>query len=503
MKIKTSFRRLCSTLLSAFALALLPVTWTGCSTANGTSTAVAAEQPKGARDGWDTVDIRMDPLVRLNNAAPVSATLGDTYPVELTVTAIEVAGDVTVTDRIPEGASFVRAEPEAKIEGRILTWRLGAMNRDEVKTIKFWLKAEQDGELCNCAAVHAIPRGCVKTLVGRAAIAIDKTGPATARVGDPVNYSVVVRNPGNATARDVVVTDNVPEGLAAAGGQKQLTYDLGVLAPNESKRIDVPLTAERRGRFTNVATVRTANAGEASANATTVITQPGLSVTKTGTAEQYVGRTATYQIVVTNTGDSPLTDVVVTDWVDPNVKILSADGAEIRGFQAIWRISELAAGEKRSFDVTATSMVGGAFPNNVAVVTREGLKEASRADTLWKGKAAILLQLADDPDPIGVGETTTYTIRVTNQGSADCTNIKLVAKFDKEIDPVSAAGATSGSVEGKTVTFGTISKLAPKEAVSWTITGKGVLTGDHRVKVEMTSDVLSAPVTQEESTHVY
>ncbi|MCC7517660.1 MAG: DUF11 domain-containing protein [Verrucomicrobiae bacterium] len=497
-------RRLVSTLTTILALIALPAIWTGCSSTGASSgTASTPPEQKAAREGWDTVDIHMDPLVRLNNSVPVSATLGDTYPVELTVTAVEVAGDVTVTDRIPEGASFVRAEPEAKLDGKILTWRLGAMNRDEVRTLKFWLKAEQDGELCNCAAVHAIPRGCVKTLIGKAAVAIEKTGPATARVGDPVNYTVVVKNMGNATARDVVVTDNVPDGLGAEGGQKQLSYNVGVLAPSESKQVEVPLRAERRGKFTNVATVRSSNAGEATDNATTVVTQPGLSVTKTGTAEQFVGRTANYEIVVANTGDTSLTDVVVTDWVDPNVKILSASGAEINGFQATWRIPDLAASEKKNFEVSVTSMVSGNFPNNVSVVTREGLKEAARANTLWKGMAALLLQLSDDPDPIGVGETTTYNIRVTNQGTAESSNIKIVAKFDKEIDPVSASGATEASVSGKVVTFGTVARLAPKQAVSWTITGKGVQPGDHRVKVEMTSDILSAPVVQEESTHVY
>ena len=63
--------------------------------------------------------------------------------------------------------------------------------------------------------------------------------------------------------------------------------------------------------------------------------------------------------------------------------------------------------------------------------------------------------------------------------------------------------AGGGKIAGKTVTFAPIAKLAPKEVVTYTISAKGMSTGDHRLKVDLTSDVLSEPVTHEESTHVY
>ena len=45
--------------------------------------------------------------------------------------------------------------------------------------------------------------------------------------------------------------------------------------------------------------------------------------------------------------------------------------------------------------------------------------------------------------------------------------------------------------------------LAPKESVTDKITVQGVRAGDSRVKVSLTSDGLTSPVTEEESTHVY
>ena len=115
--------------------------------------------------------------------------------------------------------------------------------------------------------------------------------------------------------------------------------------------------------------------------------------------------------------------------------------------------------------------------------------------------SALLLEKADNPDPIQVGETTTYTVKVTNQGTADDTNVKIVVDFPAELDPVSASNG--GVVSGKKVTFPAFSRLAPKQACDYTISAKGAKVGDARVTFIRTSDSIPAPTTAEESTCVY
>ena len=115
--------------------------------------------------------------------------------------------------------------------------------------------------------------------------------------------------------------------------------------------------------------------------------------------------------------------------------------------------------------------------------------------------AAILLEKADDPDPIGVGETTTYTVKITNQGTADDSNVKMVVTIAPELVPVSATG--NGTIDGQTVTFPVVPRLAPKDAVSYQIVAKGVKAGDGHTVFKLTSDVLTSAISAEESTHVY
>ncbi len=44
--------------------------------------------------------------------------LGDQYPLEFDIKACDDVCDVVVVTHLPEGVTFVRSQPEAKVEGR-------------------------------------------------------------------------------------------------------------------------------------------------------------------------------------------------------------------------------------------------------------------------------------------------------------------------------------------------------------------------------------------------
>jgi uncharacterized repeat protein (TIGR01451 family) len=66
----------------------------------------------------------------------------------------------------------------------------------------------------------------------------------------------------------------------------------------------------------------------------------GLKVENTGTKEQILGRNADYEIVVSNTGDTTLGNVVVSDTAR-GTAIVAAPGATLSGNKATWTIAEL------------------------------------------------------------------------------------------------------------------------------------------------------------------
>jgi uncharacterized repeat protein (TIGR01451 family) len=462
--------------------------------------APAAPAPASARQTANEGTLKTD-LVTLKKTAPAAVALGETFEYVLTFSALESLDSIIISDKLGEGVTYVRSEPAATPSEGKLVWTMSDIEKGANGTIRVWVKPEREGNIVNCAAVVAVPKVCVATFVGKAAISITKSGPAQAVINSDVTYNIVVKNSGSLAARNVVVSDTVPDGMAHQSGQKTLRFDVGDLGPNETKQIPVTLKATTKGRHCNVASVTTSNAGKADSEACTEVLVPGLKVVKTGDKEQFLSRTARYHIVVSNTGDTTLNNVVVTDTAPAETAFASATGGTINGNTATWNIGSLAAGAEKAFDVTLTSRTPGEHCNAVTVATAEGLRESAQACTVWRGVGALLLEKADNPDPIQVGENTTYTVRVTNQGTADDTNVKVVVQFPAEIDPVSASNG--GVVNGKTVTFPPFPRLAPKQAFEYSVVAKGAKVGDARVTFVRTSDGIPAPTSAEESTRVY
>lgn len=435
-------------------------------------------------------------LVHMSKTMPAEAVLGENFTYELKPMATGCAGNVIVTDEIPAGATLVSTDPQASVQGNKLVWNLGNMDAGESKTLKVTLRPEKEGTLFGCATVAADPRVCAQTVVGKPALAIDKSGPTTAQLGADLSYNVTVKNTGTSVAKGVVINDTIPAGLG--GGTK--SFQIGDLAPGASKTVTVPAKAAERGRHCNVAVATSTNAGQVQDDACTTIVKPGLKLTKTGETEEFINKQATYKIVAENIGDTELTGVVVTDNAPAGTRIISAPGSNISGNVATWNVGSLKPGETKTFDVVLTSPTAGRTCNVASINTAQGLRESSEACTLWKGISAVLIEVVDDPDPLQIGEQTLYTIRITNQGNADLTNINTVAQYQREVTPVASQG---GTVDGKTVRFPTVPKLAAKQSVTYTVTGKAVEIGDHRLVVTLTEDQLLSPVKEEESTRVY
>jgi uncharacterized repeat protein (TIGR01451 family) len=160
-------------------------------------------------------------------------------------------------------------------------------------------------------------------------------------------------------------------------------------------------------------------------------------------------------------------------------------------------------GAERTVTVSVRSTAVGSSRNvaKVQAFCADAMVEAMHE---VEGVPAILLEVVDEPDPIELGGTVTYTITVTNQGMVVGTNIKVNATIQAEGEFVSAAGVTNGSNSGKNVSFEPYASLAPGARISWTVVVKANAAGDTRFTVEMTSaELTGAPVMETEATRFY
>jgi len=428
--------------------------------------------------------------------------LGDQYPLELDIKACDDVCDVVVTTHLPEGVSFIQSDPEAQVEGRTLIWDVGSMRRGQEIHAKVWLRCDCEGELCVCFCATATPVRFCSILCAKPVLTCSKCGPEEVCPGDPVNYTITVTNRGSCMAEDVVVTDNVPDGLEHSSCMRTLTFRLGNLEPCQSKKINVCLTAVKRGRVCNTAVVAACNAESCSCQCCTNICKECVEISKSGPKEVQIGKNGDYQIIVTNPGDKPLTDVVITDTSPATTSIVAAPGATINGNQAVWKLRELKPGEKASFNITLTTCTPGCFTNRVMVTNCQGCTDCAECTTRWKGRAALTVQICDTEDPICIGEMTSYCVGVVNQGSESDDQVQVVVRFPAEIEPVSATGDSTAQIAGNTVTFAPYDHFRPRQSLNFRIDARARQSGDGRVVVEVKSASITTPITQQESTIV-
>ncbi|HUS92148.1 MAG TPA: DUF11 domain-containing protein [Phycisphaerae bacterium] len=449
------------------------------------------------------------PAIGIKKMAPATAIVNQQfqYNIQVSNPAKVAANNVVVTDTLPEGIAYVSSNPNATVAGQKLSWSLGTMAPGGSAAISVTVKATKTGTFENCAQVAASDglkgESCASTRVTKPALSLVKEAPAEVILCDPIPYSITVRNTGDAPATNVRITDELPEGLTMLDGRKSATFEIGTLQPGEGKVGKVTVKAAKAGTYTNTANATADGGLTASASAKTLVRVPALVLTKSGPKTRYVGRPVTYTITVKNTGDAPAKNTVVTDAVPAGTQFVSAsNGGKLAGSGVTWQVGTIEPNGSATVTMTVNATRRGTI-RNTATAEAYCAKASGETTTQVEGIPAILLECIDLADPIEIGAQETYEIIVTNQGSADGTNIMITCTLPDEQDYVSATGPTKATVAGKTVTFAPLANLAPQAKATYKVVTKGVKAGDTRFKVSLNSDQMTTPAEETESTHIY
>jgi uncharacterized repeat protein (TIGR01451 family) len=447
-------------------------------------------------------------VVVVEKTGPRNVVVGQEFSYDLKVTNLTklTLADVEVTETLAQGFKVKFAKPKATLTGQDLKWKIDRLAPEASETMTVTGTVEKSGAFTGCTAVtYRPPAVCLDMNAVELGLKAVKSGPADGLACDPVVYKVVVTNTGTATLCNVVVKDELPAGLTTLDGQKVVMSKVGDLKPGESREMTIQAKADKPGSYTNKATAMAdGNVTVASNEVTTVLKSPTLAVTKTGPAVRYVGLPVEYTIAVTNTGDAPAKDTVLEDRLDPATKFVSAtDGGVAGAGKVTWNLGTLAPGAKKEVRVTVSAGGPGKINDTASAVAYCAPAASASAATDVKGVPAILLEMVDVDDPDLVGTEETYIITVTNQGSAPGTNIVIKATLPAEQSFVSADGQVKGANEGQVVTFAPLPSLAAKAKATYTVKVKNNKAGDVRFRVQLTSDQMTSPVEESESTHIY
>ncbi|MCZ6799272.1 MAG: hypothetical protein O7F12_02170 [Nitrospirae bacterium] len=275
----------------------------------------------------------------ITQRCPADGIVGDTLRFTTTVenTGSGEAKNVEIVSVVPVG--FRHASEQREIRRVLPTLPAGSSH-----TATFEFVGGQPGTAISTAKVTAHNQQeeaqCEVTL-RESSITITKTGPANRFLNRPVTYEIVISNPGNAPATGVVINDSLPSGVQYTTSSPSgtfnpttngLSWEVGSVAPGETKTFTVTGRAITVGRHCNAAIVKTSRQLRESAQVCTEVKGIGALLIVVTDAEDpvEVGETEQYSIVVTNQGTAPITNIKISAELSDKMKYVSSTGSSSR-----------------------------------------------------------------------------------------------------------------------------------------------------------------------------
>jgi uncharacterized repeat protein (TIGR01451 family) len=406
--------------------------------------------------------------VVVSNAGPsdvTDASLTDTAPTGMTIGAWTCGSAGGATCPFADGTGNLALTNLSVPSGGSLTFTVAARIASDfggatiANTATVASKSMQDNAPSDNSATDT------DTVTKSADLSVTNSdGAASVVAGGPTSYSVVMSNNGPSDVTDGQLTDIAPAGMtigawtcAAAGGATCPADGSGNLALTNlalpyggslTFTVAATVASDFGGTtITNTASVASSasdpDVGNNSATATDTVTKSGdLAVTNTdGATSVDAGGTTSYTIVMSNNGQSDVTDGRLTDTAPAGMTIgawtcAAAGGATCpadgSGNLALTNLS-LPSGGALTFTVAAriASDFGGTTITNTATVSAPSVTEANSdnnsatdTDTVTKS-ADLAVTNTDGATSVDAGGTTSYTIVMSNNGRSDVTDGQL------------------------------------------------------------------------------
>ena len=308
---------------------------------------------------------------------------------------------------------------------------------------------------------------------------VDANNDGIANVGDRIDYVFNVRNTGFETLTNVTVTDNnatvtgTPIASLAAGANDTTSYTATYMITQADIDAGVVYNLATVTATTDVGTTITATSTDPTPCATCPVNPGCTDCTATPIAQTHtialvktasvggtgvLGDVITYTFSVTNTGNTTLTNVVITDPM-PGLTITGspiaalAPGAMNTSITGTYVITQADVDAGR---VINSALVTAKNPQNNNVTDISGTTSTTNDNTetpVNQTHSIALVKTGSVVGSGGLGETINYTFAVKNTGTTTLTNVvvtDLMAGLTITGNPIAtlAPGATNISIKG-------------------------------------------------------
>jgi Domain of unknown function (DUF5979) len=278
--------------------------------------------PGGSKEGTKFVNV-INPGIQIAKVADKTTILSGasvTYTYNVTSTGDDPLSNVALQDDICGPAVYVSgdANSNSKLE-KPEEWTYTC--KQALTDAKVNLKPNTVFNTVTATGLDSLEgsvssdKATASVVIIHPSIALRKSASAsTVHPGDSVTYTLVVSNTGDSPISNVSVVDDKCKPLSSPVGDA-----------NDNAKLEVAevwtytCTQTLRATTTNIAKANGRDqldnaVAERTASATVTVINPGIAITKSASAASIVqGASVTYTYKVTNTGDAPLSSVVLSD----------------------------------------------------------------------------------------------------------------------------------------------------------------------------------------------
>ena len=383
---------------------------------------------------------------------------GDTIGYHIAVTNIgnTILPNFIAKDNLNPHLTFLSGDEGVSHSGQMVTLALGNIGKDETKTLNFTVTVNADtppySQVCNRATAtnsginHESENVCYNILpIRNPAFSLEKTSSLDENnplhPGNTFTYSVTATNDGNTVLHNFTATDILNENLSFLQGDnvtatgQTLSLSFGEILLSGSKTVTFTVKVNDNtptpSQICNQATAINSGVNHSSQNICHDIlplittnfsivksANPGNNSTVT------LGDTITYTLHATNTGNTTLNSLVLTDILNQNVQYEGSTNSNISydasthtitgTFPSVSPGSSITAQFHVVVKNTAATNIG--FCNEAFGTANEITKTSNSICHHIVNKEISLTKTADIPanTPVDPGQILTYTISATN-----------------------------------------------------------------------------------------
>jgi uncharacterized repeat protein (TIGR01451 family) len=356
-------------------------------------------------------------------------------------------------------------------------WRLPfsqAQERGAVARAPGVQLAFQEGSDLRPSSVSDPPTPCVQIRV---------RVPAQAEPGKELTYRITVENRSRAEAHHVLVRQDLPKtaryvratpepvsalvpapqrgpqtpshtlGASPTGGtdarddaaqKRELRWEFGTMSGCSRKEIVLVVVPTGEGDLTSCARVRY----EYGQCVRTRLGSPTLQVRLTGPEAAALFDAVTFQMEVSNQGDAPARNVVVTSRLPEGMTFLNSKPSTRGDNPLTWNLGTLTPGQTRRIECHVSVMKNGTLTNEVAVTAAGGVRrEAQHAVRVSEPRLEVF---HTGPAARLVGRSARYQVTVVNPGTVPVRKVRIVYPLYRNKEVRAALDFVQGS-SGKLV----------------------------------------------------